>query len=559
MALLLNQGDEVSRSYSYTKPSPTHPIDPEFVGERTGNLFDKSTITAGNFATVSGTTANSSWYCSDFIPITAATYYFQNAVGGSYQNTVVVYDANKQGLRYAKLPGKAKVSGAITFQSGDAYIRINCYYQTDVDTVMVNIGSTALPYEPYGWAEKITSAGQTQAVYLGQVPTTRRVKKLVLDGTESFEKNLADTTDYNYWISIPDIGGTPRVVCTHVNYMAAIPSDDTVGITTRLDRHIMFINFGSAIMNAQLSGNTKNGFKEYLAAQYTADTPVVVWYVLADPETAIVNEPLARIRAYADTLTSEQAGVTIPTTDGNNTISVDTSLSPSRFEIKVHAKPIAKPIHYGFKIDKSVSDPSNAVIYTHDAVTMTPAGMDFTNGVFDYGSWENVWFIKNARPVMLNFDGTEAYDIDPQDYSKKLDGTPSDIADSTKSMNAMIAFPTVWIKRTDDGSYNYIEISDQQIDSDFHAYAHEDANGVVKPYIYLPIYKGSMVDGKLRSISGVKPQSGTTAQQEEKIIPDTIESKSVIKTKLAELKDLLDSGLISAEDYEKKKNQILGI
>ena len=40
MALLLNQGDVVSRSYSYTKPSPTHPIMPEFVGERTGNLFD---------------------------------------------------------------------------------------------------------------------------------------------------------------------------------------------------------------------------------------------------------------------------------------------------------------------------------------------------------------------------------------------------------------------------------------------------------------------------------------------------------------------------------------
>lgn len=171
-------------------------------------------------------------------------------------------------------------------------------------------------------------------------------------------------------------------------------------------------------------------------------------------------------------------------------------------------------VHYGFKIDKSISDPSNAVIYTHDAVTMTPAGMDFTNGAFDYGSWENVWFIKNARPVMLNFDGTEAYDLDPNDYSKKLDGTPSDIADSTKTMNAMIAFPTVWIKRTDDASYNYIEISDRQLDSDFHAYAHEDANGVVKPYIYLPIYKGSLVDGKLRSISGVKPQSSTTAQQE---------------------------------------------
>ena len=135
------------------------------VGDRTGNLFDKNTITAGNFATVSGTVANNAYYCSDFIPITATTYYFQNAVGGSYQNTVVVYDANKQGLRYAKLSGGNKVSGAIAFQSGDAYIRINYYYQTDIDTVMVNIGSTALPYEPYGYKiPVVTSADGTEPI-----------------------------------------------------------------------------------------------------------------------------------------------------------------------------------------------------------------------------------------------------------------------------------------------------------------------------------------------------------------------------------------------------------
>ena len=98
--------------------------------------------------------------CSDFIPITATTYYFQNAVGGSYQNTVVVYDANKQSLRYAKLSGGNKVSGAIAFQSGDAYIRINCYYKADVDTVMVNIGSTALPYEPYGYKIPVVTRGK---------------------------------------------------------------------------------------------------------------------------------------------------------------------------------------------------------------------------------------------------------------------------------------------------------------------------------------------------------------------------------------------------------------
>ena len=140
-------------------PTPDTPQEVKAVGKGTGNLFNKNTITADSFATVSGTIANKDYYCSDFIPITATTYYFQNAVGSSYQNAVIVYDANKQGLRYANLPGSDKVSGAITFQSGDAYIRINCYYQTDVDTVMVNIGSTALSYEPYGYKIPVVTRG----------------------------------------------------------------------------------------------------------------------------------------------------------------------------------------------------------------------------------------------------------------------------------------------------------------------------------------------------------------------------------------------------------------
>jgi hypothetical protein len=70
-------------------------------------------------------------------------------------------------------------------------------------------------------------------------------------------------------------------------------------------------------------------FKSFLAAQYANGTPVTVWYVLAEPETAVVNEPLHKIGIYEDTITMAQAGVTIPTFDGDNTISFGTSVQPS--------------------------------------------------------------------------------------------------------------------------------------------------------------------------------------------------------------------------------------
>lgn len=89
-------------------------------------------------------------------------------------------------------------------------------------------------------------------------------------------------------------------------------------------------------MNAQPSGNTVAGLKEYLAAQYAAGTPVVVWYALAGPETAIVNEPLAKIGDYADELHSEDTTITIQTVSGRNTLTIDTTLQPSSVSITGH-------------------------------------------------------------------------------------------------------------------------------------------------------------------------------------------------------------------------------
>lgn len=153
-------------------PTPENPVDVVGCGERTENLFDKSTITINAFDTLNGTQANSNYYCSDFIPITTTRYYFQNVCGSSIQYSVVIYDMNKQSLRYASVTGSFKASGALTFIEGDAYIRINCYKATDVDTVMLNLGSTALPYEPYGYKLPMTvvngNTAQAVPVYIGE-------------------------------------------------------------------------------------------------------------------------------------------------------------------------------------------------------------------------------------------------------------------------------------------------------------------------------------------------------------------------------------------------------
>lgn len=80
---------------------------------------------------------------------------------------------------------------------------------------------------------------------------------------------------------------------------------------------------------------------------------------------------------------------------------------------------------FGFHINGSATDPSDAVTYLAGAVGMHPAHMDYTNSVFDYGSWENAFFM--PKPCFLKRDGTVDFYLDPDDYTKRADGTPSHI------------------------------------------------------------------------------------------------------------------------------------
>ena len=271
---------------------------------------------------------------------------------------------------------------------------------------------------------------------------------------------------------------------------------------------------------------TDSGNWEYIGANVitidsalssTSENPVqnkVVTNALNGKVDVIVGKGLSS-EDYTTVEKTKVAGIE----DGATKTIVDAELSgvsenPVQNKVVTNALFRNSVKHYGFRIDQNNSDSDTCVEYLYDAVGMTPAHMDFTNGVFDYGSWQDAWFIKDAYPVALRFDGTEDYKLDPNDYTKKLDGTPSDIYDSTYQGNFMMAFPRVWFKRYEVGTYNYIEVSNIQLDEDFKAYAHIDKDSVLKDRIYLPLFKGAVIDEKLRSIAGVTPSGFTTTHQE---------------------------------------------
>ena len=99
---------------------------------------------------------------------------------------------------------------------------------------------------------------------------------------------------------------------------------------------------------------------------------------------------------------------------------------------------------YGFHINGNESNPANMVTYLEDAVGMTPAYMDFTNDVFNYGSWADAFFM--PRPCILGMDGQVRNYLNPNDYTKDINGNTVAIDDTLTDANVMIEFPKIYYK-----------------------------------------------------------------------------------------------------------------
>lgn len=164
---------------------------------------------------------------------------------------------------------------------------------------------------------------------------------------------------------------------------------------------------------------------------------------------------------------------------------------------------------YGFTLDQNESDPDSMISYIEDNKKFRSAYMNYTTDSFYYGDWRNddVFFM-DFKPCMLKYDGTVDYYLNPDDYTLKDGGTPSDVTDTSYEGNAMIEFPKIYWKITDNGDDTAnIYISDKKLDDGFHCWSHIDNNGNEIDYCYMPIYNGTYcpISGttklRLRSIS----------------------------------------------------------
>lgn len=168
----------------------------------------------------------------------------------------------------------------------------------------------------------------TQSIDLSAVQSVRNIKKYTFDGTEIGAVYTGRSRDGITFYNINGVvGGSGDTIiaayCTHFE-----PYTRTTLYAGTMD------GFSNAYQDNQINlfyseCQTVEDFQTWLATQYANGTPVTIYYVLAEPVTDVVNEPLQKIGDYADSISN----ITLTTTAGATSFGIVTAVKPSEITL----------------------------------------------------------------------------------------------------------------------------------------------------------------------------------------------------------------------------------
>lgn len=313
-------------------PSPQNPVTISGVGNETANLYNEANLLEGYYGSTADTytqlTSNSN-FKSFTMQLEAGTY--TASISCNEGITLIRASNSIDGVNVVNIndtPYTFTLTGTASI-----YFSFRNLDSTSTFTnlkIMLNTGSTAQSYEPFGFKISILKDLQPLTpIYLGEVQTTRKIKKYVFTGQEAdlrIAAAITSTTAIQAPTTMSDYKREP-FICSHMQV-----SNSSSGSST----HGYYGQYLTLCFALSMGLDTLDNARTYLQQQYANGTPVTVWYVLDTPQTAVVNEPLMEIGDYADSIDSTQAVVTIPTTGGTATIDVDTTVKPSEVDLTYH-------------------------------------------------------------------------------------------------------------------------------------------------------------------------------------------------------------------------------
>lgn len=166
---------------------------------------------------------------------------------------------------------------------------------------------------------------------------------------------------------------------------------------------------------------------------------------------------------------------------------------------------------FGFIEHCSILSPSQRIEYIGENKDYTPLTVNKSTGEASLNSWANFPVILGNTPYMVKSDGTPDYRLDENDYTLKEDGTESDVSNAEYDGGAFAWLPKIYKNEYMLGNDRVVQFSVRKRDG-FEPVGFKDPEGNELEGVWIPMFYGSILDSKMKTISGTQPcYNNTTA------------------------------------------------
>lgn len=167
---------------------------------------------------------------------------------------------------------------------------------------------------------------------------------------------------------------------------------------------------------------------------------------------------------------------------------------------------------YGFVEHNAILSPGSRIEYIGLNKDYSPATVTMGGG-YSLNSWADFPLLKANKPYMVRSDGTPDYRLKEDDYTKKEDGTASDVANTSYDGGAFSWLAKIYKREYMAGDDRYVFFRFDKADG-FEPVGFIDSDNNELEGVWLPMFYGSIVSEKMRSTSGLQPcYSNATAAE----------------------------------------------
>ena len=172
--------------------------------------------------------------------------------------------------------------------------------------------------------------------------------------------------------------------------------------------------------------------------------------------------------------------------------------------------------YFGFIEHNSIKSPSQRIEYIGRNAKYTPIKVTMGGGL-SLNSWGDFPLLKANKPYMVHSNGMPDYRLDENDYTKKEDGTASDVSNTSYDGGAFSWIMKIYKREYMAGMDRYVLFSfDKQ--EGFEPVGFVDKDGNEMEGRWLPMFYGSVLNAdtkpKMTSLAGLQPGYSRTTDQE---------------------------------------------